>query len=74
VAVTGNFERGDPVEVCDAAAKVLGRGLCAYSADDLRCIAGHRSEQIEALLGWRGRDEAIHRDDLVVFAADDGGA
>ncbi len=47
---------------------VLARGLSAYAADDMRRIAGHRSEEIEALLGWRGRDEAIHRDDLVLLA------
>ena len=65
--VAGAFERGDPVDVCDAAGNRLGRGLCAYSADDMRGIAGHRSEEIEALLGLRGRDEAVHRDDLVMF-------
>ncbi len=46
---------------------MLARGLSAYAADDLRRIAGHRSEDIEALLGWRGRDEAIHRDDMVLL-------
>ena len=66
-AVVGGFDRGDPVEVRDAAGGELARGLSAYSADDMRRIAGHRSEEIEALLGWRGRDEAIHRDDLVLF-------
>ena len=71
--VAGAFDRGDPVDVCDPAGAVLARGLCAYSAEDMRRIAGHRSEQIEALLGWRGRDEAIHRDDLVVFAAEAAG-
>jgi len=45
----------------------LAQGLSAYGADDLRRIAGHRSDEIEALLGWRGRDEAIHRDDLVLL-------
>ena len=66
--VEGGFERGDPVEVRDLAGQVLARGLSAYSADDMTRIAGHRSDEIEALLGWRGRDEAIHRDDLVVLA------
>ena len=69
-AVAGAFGRGDPVDVQDAAGAILARGLSAYSADDMRQIAGHRSEEIEALLGWRGRDEAIHRDDLVVFQVD----
>ena len=43
-----------------------GRGLCAYSAEDARRIAGRKTNEIEALLGYRGRDEMIHRDDLVV--------
>ena len=64
--VDGAFDRGDPIEVRNAGGAVLARGLSAYSADDMRQIAGHRSEEIETLLGWRGRDEAIHRDDLVL--------
>ncbi len=67
--VEGAFDRGDPVEVRGPDGLTLARGLSAYSADDMRRIAGHRSEEIEALLGWRGRDEAIHRDDLVLLAA-----
>ncbi len=66
VAVEGDFERGDPVLVRDTAGKVLGRGLVAYSAEDARRIMGHKSGEIEARLGYRGRDEMIHRDDLVV--------
>jgi glutamate 5-kinase len=42
------------------------RGLSAYSAGDARCIMGHRSRQIAELLGYDGRDEIIHRDDLVL--------
>lgn len=66
VEVEGEFERGDPVLVRDKAGKVLGRGLIAYSAEDARRIMGHKSGEIEARLGYRGRDEMIHRDDLVV--------
>ena len=44
----------------------LGTGLIAYSAADARAIIGHKSREIEALLGYRGRDEMIHRDDLVL--------
>ena len=36
----------------------------------IRRIAGHRSREIEALIGYRGRDEMIHRDDLVVTAVE----
>ncbi len=68
-SVEGQFGRGDPVVVRGPDGAALAHGLCAYGADDLQRIAGHRSEEIEALLGWRGRDEAIHRDDLVLLAS-----
>jgi glutamate 5-kinase len=45
----------------------IARGLCAYSSADARIIAGHKSGEIEAILGYRDRDEMIHRDDLVVL-------
>jgi glutamate 5-kinase len=64
--VEGSFERGDLVVVRSKAGKVLGRGLVAYSAEDARRIKGHKSGEIETRLGYRGRDEMIHRDDLVV--------
>jgi len=67
VAVEGAFERGDAVIVRDPDGRDLAKGLSAYDADDARRICGHRTEEIEALLGWRGRDELIHRDDLVLL-------
>jgi glutamate 5-kinase len=66
VAVEGEFERGDAVIVRGRDGRELGRGLSAYSSTDARAIAGHRSGEIETILGYRGRDEMIHRDDLVV--------
>jgi glutamate 5-kinase len=65
-AVEGEFKRGDVVDVKDRAGRVLARGLVAYAADDARRIAGRKSAEIEHLLGFRGRDEMVHRDDLVV--------
>ena len=65
-AVEGNFQRGDAVLVCDAAGREVARGLVAYSAADACRIIGHKSREIEAILGYRGREELIHRDDLVV--------
>ncbi len=66
VAVEGSFERGDPVIVRDRQGREIARGLSAYSSADAERICGHRSREIEAILGYRGRDEMIHRDDLVV--------
>ena len=65
-AIEGEFRRGDVVDVKDRAGRLLARGLVAYAADDARRIAGRKSAEIEHLLGFRGRDEMVHRDDLVV--------
>ncbi|GAB4189866.1 MAG: glutamate 5-kinase [Thalassobaculales bacterium] len=65
-AVSGDFQRGDAVRVLGPAGQPLGQGLSAYSAEDARRILGHRSGEIERILGYRGRDEMIHRDDLVL--------
>ena len=63
--VEGNFERGDAVIIRTRAGAEAGRGLSAYSSDDIRRIAGHKSSEIADILGYRGRDEIVHRDDLV---------
>jgi glutamate 5-kinase len=47
----------------------VARGICAYSDGDAARIIGRKSTEIEALLGFRGRDEIVHRDDLVVLQA-----
>jgi glutamate 5-kinase len=69
--VAGDFARGDLVRVINPAGHEVGRGLTAYSANDAAKIIGHKSRDIEAILGYRGRDEIIHRDDLVMVAATD---
>jgi glutamate 5-kinase len=66
VAVEGAFERGDAVVIRDCAGAEAGRGLSAYSSADVGRLAGHKSGEIAGILGYRGRDEIIHRDDLVV--------
>ena len=50
-----------------AAGPELARGLVAYPAGDLRKISGLQSAAIEARLGYKSIDEAIHRDDLVIL-------
>jgi glutamate 5-kinase len=64
--IDGRFERGDAVLVKDQAGREIARGLAAYGAGDAERIAGKRSLEIEAILGYRGRDEMIHRDDLAL--------
>ncbi len=64
--IVGDFQRGDALSVCDPGGKEIARGLAAYSAEDARQIMGHKTGEIETILGYRGRDELIHRDDLVL--------
>jgi len=64
--VTGSFGRGDPVAILDPSGDTLGKGLVRYTAAETRAIAGHRSGEIEAILGYAGRAALIHRDDMVV--------
>jgi len=66
IDVSGEFERGDAVEVRGKDGRVIAKGLSAYAASDIRAIKGRKSEDIETILGFRGRSEVIHRDDLVV--------
>jgi glutamate 5-kinase len=69
-AVTGSFSRGDTVSVVDAAGNEIARGLVAYDSGDAARIAGLKSADIERAIGFRGRDEIIHRDDLVMMAGE----
>jgi glutamate 5-kinase len=66
--IDGRFERGDAVVVRDQQGREIARGLVAYDAADAERIAGKRTGEIEAILGYRGRDELIHRDDLALLA------
>ncbi|MCX7599001.1 MAG: glutamate 5-kinase [Armatimonadetes bacterium] len=66
--VRGDFSRGDVVIVRGPEGEELARGLVSYSAEELRRIAGHRTRDVERILGRRGDDEAVHRDNMVVTA------
>ena len=64
-AVSGQFGRGEPVEVLGPEGR-LGQGLCRYTSEEAAAIAGHKSGEIEAILGYPGRAALVHRDDLVL--------
>ncbi|MFC1673687.1 glutamate 5-kinase [Pseudomonadota bacterium] len=64
--VEGDFQKGDAVVIKDGAGNELARGLAAYSSTDAAQIIGKRSSDIEDILGYRGRDEIVHRDDMAL--------
>ena len=65
--IEGTFQRGDAITIMKRNGSEFGRGLIAYSSEDATQIIGHKTGEIEDLLGYRGRDEIIHRDDLVIL-------
>ncbi|MDE2477239.1 MAG: glutamate 5-kinase [Alphaproteobacteria bacterium] len=72
ISVSGRFERGDAVVVKSEDGREIARGLAAYGDEDAKRLAGRRTAEIESLLGYRGRDELIHRDELALTARETG--
>jgi glutamate 5-kinase len=64
--VEGSFDRGDAVAIKDADGREIGRGLIAYAKADAERLIGRKSAEIESILGYRGRSEMIHRDDMAL--------
>ncbi len=67
-AISGQFERGDAVLIRSAATgRMLAKGLSAYSSDDAGKILRKNSKEIQVILGYKGRDALVHRDDMVLL-------
>ncbi|MFO1510108.1 MAG: glutamate 5-kinase [Steroidobacteraceae bacterium] len=72
VRAQGRFDRGDTVSVLAPDGREFARGIAAYSDSDVVRIMGRKTREIAELLGFRGRDEMIHRDDLVMLGGEAG--
>ena len=64
--ITGNFSRGDTVEIANLDGIRIGRGLIEYDSDDAHKIAGLQSTEIQSVLRQPIRSTMIHRDNLVL--------
>ncbi|MCB1502870.1 MAG: glutamate 5-kinase [Bauldia sp.] len=64
--VRGRFQRGDTVSILGPGGEEIGRGLVAYDSADAERIAGRKSAEIATILGYAGRAEMIHRDDMAL--------
>ena len=60
------FNRGEIVDILSKNDKLLGCGIIAYDSDEIEIISGKKSTEIKKVLGYKGRDEAIHRNDMVI--------
>ena len=65
--VEGEFQRGTCVRVCGPEGAEFARGITDYSHQEIAKILGHKSREIEEILGYRYGDEIIHRDNLVIL-------
>ncbi|UVC12002.1 glutamate 5-kinase [Rhizobium sp. TH2] len=68
-AVDGDFARGDTIAIMSLDGREIARGLSSYDGQEARLIAGKKSADIEAILGYSGRAAMVHRDDMVMTAA-----
>lgn len=64
--VSGQFDKGDAIWLCDHGGKQLAKGICQYSATELQLIKGLHSLQIAATLGFCPSEEVVHRDDIAL--------
>ncbi|MEY3124967.1 MAG: hypothetical protein RLZZ573_1487 [Pseudomonadota bacterium] len=66
VKVEGEFSRGDVIAVRDSAGVEIARGLANYSSSEARLVCRKPSTEFEALLGYAGESEMLHRDNMVL--------
>ncbi|MDJ1183894.1 glutamate 5-kinase [Roseofilum casamattae] len=64
--ISGRFQASDAIMLCDREGNEVARGIVNYASDELTLIKGHRSDEIEAILGYEGSDTVVHRDNLVL--------
>lgn len=64
--IRGDFARGDIVEILSPDGTIIGRGIAMYSAVNAKKIIGKPSHEFEEILGFSGRNELIHRNDMVI--------
>lgn len=65
--ISGEFLRGDVVNIVSLDGKVIARGVSRYTSAEIKAVARHNSEEIESILGYEHGQVAVHRDDLVVL-------
>jgi glutamate 5-kinase len=70
--ITGAFAAGDVVALAGPGGRTFARGLVNYSLEELRRIAGLKTDRIATVLGYCPYEEVVHRDNLAVIDHDDG--
>tara|TARA_B110000003_G_scaffold228447_1_gene229976 strand:+ start:193 stop:1368 length:1176 start_codon:yes stop_codon:yes gene_type:complete len=66
IGTEGTYEKGDLIKIVDQNKNIIGKGLTHFNQAEVELIRGSHSDNIETILGYRGKDEVVHRDDLVL--------
>jgi len=66
ISTEGTYEKGDLIKVIDENKNFIGKGLIHFNNLEVNLIKGSKSDSIESILGYRGKDEVVHRDDFVL--------
>ena len=67
IQITGQFDRGDLIDIYNDENRLIGRGLAGYSAAEADKLKGQKSAQFEDIIGYDGRAELVHADNLVLI-------
>jgi len=68
LALEGVFQKGDPVSIKNTKGEIIGIGIVNYSSSELEKVLGRSTMEIQSILGFRGEDEIIHRNNMVITA------
>lgn len=66
IGILGQFDRGEPIAILDPLGYKIGQGLTCYESEEAKKIMGHRTTDIEKILGYPNRAALIHRDDMAL--------
>ena len=65
--IEGDFEKGTVVKIMNLKNETVATGISNYSSDEIGLIRGHKSENIEKILGHKYDDVVIHIDNMVII-------
>ena len=68
IEIRGRFKKGDVISILVKNGSKVAVGISAYDYSDAKKIVGKKSKEIRKILGFKGRDEVVHKDNLVKFS------
>ncbi len=67
IDVQSQFLRGQVIDIVDCQGKIIARGLCNYSSEEIKLIKGHNTSDIEDILHYKDYDEVVHANNMVII-------